>query len=543
MRTRPPLLDFPNESIPRISQWIDECSREHPECPQPRASPLPTRILDLGPPPQDHDGSGERAEVDDSVRVRDTEDGEVARYVALSYCWGGAQPVVLTRDSRAQMARPGGIALARLPRTIRDAVVATRALGLRYLWVDVLCIVQDCAEDVSRELNRMTRVFRNAWITLSAASAASCHDGFLQHRRPRRSVVPRFELPFGPVEGGGGGEAPGTVVLGEAFWHYAYDEPVNQRAWCFQESLLSPRVAVFGTHELLWQCCKVSDPVIAGGAGHSYDEGHERLPRAYLEDDSSSDGVPAPSAKDLETAWYFTVINYSYLSLTYDDDRLVALAALASEHQRLLGDTYVAGLWRGDLGLWLHWIIDPKETADRRCGGPQPLRPRPRATGTVHHGADDGYVAPSWSWASARGTISIAGGEDFCAEVLRCEVELRDASLPTGAVTGAVLVLRVPVREAGWEGQALLASAAPGAERVGRAFMDAEEERPAVVLCAALWGAYSGLILVRHGDAGAYSRIGYYEMQDIPISKEEWYAGMSREEWFAGCEPRVITLV
>lgn len=44
-------------------------------------------------------------------------------YIALSYVWGGVQPV------------PGSLESQALPRTIEDAITVTKALNRRYLWV------------------------------------------------------------------------------------------------------------------------------------------------------------------------------------------------------------------------------------------------------------------------------------------------------------------------------------------------------------------------------------------------------------------------
>lgn len=70
---------------------------------------------------------------------------ETEQYIYLSHCWGGHQP--LKTDVSTIEARKKGINWDELPRTFQDAVVMTRALGIRYLWIDSLCTVQDDEED------------------------------------------------------------------------------------------------------------------------------------------------------------------------------------------------------------------------------------------------------------------------------------------------------------------------------------------------------------------------------------------------------------
>jgi hypothetical protein len=52
--------------------------------------------------------------------------------------------------------------------------------------VDSLCIIQDSLDDAladwPREEARMLKIYKNATITISAASAADCGRGFLENR-------------------------------------------------------------------------------------------------------------------------------------------------------------------------------------------------------------------------------------------------------------------------------------------------------------------------------------------------------------------------
>ncbi|KAF4628642.1 hypothetical protein G7Y89_g9504 [Cudoniella acicularis] len=64
-----------------------------------------------------------------------------------------------------------GIPLVRLPETIRDAVYVTRNLGIRYLWVDALCIIQDDPNDWAQETGIMGNIYKNAVVTVIAEAS------------------------------------------------------------------------------------------------------------------------------------------------------------------------------------------------------------------------------------------------------------------------------------------------------------------------------------------------------------------------------------
>ena len=125
--------------------YVEECVRDHAKCqavtPYPiRYTPLPTRLIDCSNPL--------------SPRIVQTDANMYGLYVALSYVWGKDQSGYCTTEGNlaAHMER---IDVAILPQTIQDAIRVTTALGVRFLWVDRLCIVQDSSSDLHHELNRM----------------------------------------------------------------------------------------------------------------------------------------------------------------------------------------------------------------------------------------------------------------------------------------------------------------------------------------------------------------------------------------------------
>jgi hypothetical protein len=88
---------------------------------------LPTRVIDVGSP----EGNREPRLV--------VTNGAFGSWVALSYCWGGESIFKLKASNIHDML--SGIPLENFPATLRDAVHITRRLGLRYLWIDALCIL------------------------------------------------------------------------------------------------------------------------------------------------------------------------------------------------------------------------------------------------------------------------------------------------------------------------------------------------------------------------------------------------------------------
>lgn len=72
--------------------------------------------------------------------------------------------------------------LSELPKTFQDAVKVTRELGVLYLWIDSLCIIQygDGGEDWKRESGRMENVFSYAYCTIAATATVDANSGFLE---------------------------------------------------------------------------------------------------------------------------------------------------------------------------------------------------------------------------------------------------------------------------------------------------------------------------------------------------------------------------
>lgn len=211
----------------------------------------------------------------------------------------------------------------KLPQTIQDAVIVTRALNIRYLWIDALCIIQDSDDDKIRELAKMASIYTASYLTISAAVAETCQSGFLHIRQEtNRLKYPQFRLPYQCPEE----EEYGAITIEEEIPYRPFLEPINARAWTLQERLLSSRVLIYGTWHMRWEC--QSAKIHAGGAQEraEYSDGAKRLHHAFFSENLAEIGF---NKRDLDWDWEEIVIDYSRRQLTVETDKLLAIAAIA----------------------------------------------------------------------------------------------------------------------------------------------------------------------------------------------------------------------
>jgi hypothetical protein len=71
-----------------------------------------------------------------------------------------------------------------LAQTVQDAISITKSLGLRYLWLASLCIMQDSEEDKAKEIKVMGTIYENAWVMILAQNAAGAEGEVLEERPP-----------------------------------------------------------------------------------------------------------------------------------------------------------------------------------------------------------------------------------------------------------------------------------------------------------------------------------------------------------------------
>jgi hypothetical protein len=146
----------------QIGQWIAQCEAGHEDCKAPDEVRLPTRVVDLNPT---SDGSLKPVLFEANGAVS-------GRYATLSYVWGDALPLRLTRAVLELF--KFGIPWSDIPKTLQDAMIISHRLGLRYLWVDSLTIIQDDNADWKAEADKMATVYGNSYITISATKSKNC---------------------------------------------------------------------------------------------------------------------------------------------------------------------------------------------------------------------------------------------------------------------------------------------------------------------------------------------------------------------------------
>ncbi|OBS23136.1 hypothetical protein FPOA_03694 [Fusarium poae] len=162
-------------------------------------------------------------------------------YAALSYCWGLSLPLRTTKLNFDQHCR--GIAEDDLPKTIRDASTIARELGIGYIWVDALCIIQDCREDWEEQAGQMHRIYAEAALTICAAAGDDCNHGIpgIQDTPMKqfKDVEIHEGLPLTTL-------TPVSKIISSTGW--------DSRAWTLQERLLSRRCLISSPDGMIWQC-------------------------------------------------------------------------------------------------------------------------------------------------------------------------------------------------------------------------------------------------------------------------------------------------
>ncbi|KAH7154483.1 heterokaryon incompatibility protein-domain-containing protein [Fusarium sp. MPI-SDFR-AT-0072] len=382
-------------SFDSLSKWIRNCSVNHKSCNKLHARTgknrdwLPARLVKIIP---NADGVPEIIKVVETDRSNDLP--PKIEYATLSYCWG-RQPFTKLLRSNIESMTTTGMPIKDLPATFRDAITVTNRLGLEYIWIDALCIIQLDAEDWSLHSVTMAKVYSYSAITLAAAAASDAHGGLFRERNPAGINGAKVNLKW-----------PSNELEGEFYlvstdpWEKAVAQsPLLKRAWVFQERLLSRGTVYFAHDMLYWECGELY-------ASELYPEGGpwdlqyrykrfdiaDRLPSGVqsVEDYRFKHVYTELLTRELNAektvtdeemflyVWASVVAQYSVGKLSKETDKLIAIDGVAEQLTSIVPrEKYLKGLWRQEsLPLSLLWRTETEE--------------KPPST----------RVAPSWSWAS-----------------------------------------------------------------------------------------------------------------------------------------------
>jgi hypothetical protein len=313
----------------------------------------------------------------DDIRLFITQ-GEPLTYACLSHCWGKAESIKTT-----QATLPGyqqAIPWDQLPKVFRDAIEHCRLLGIEYIWIDSLCIIQDDREDWRQEALQMASVYGGCCLCLAATSAKD-HYG-------NCSIEGTKLLKVNGVDEAG---SSCSVFVRPARLKHIYDTPgidgiddfpLLRRAWVYQERMLSPKVLHFGAEEVSFECAE-SSSCECGAI--------EKLLQLSVSDKDRKNliyqGKTSRIGYNDRAFWMLVVSIFTQLDLSFGSDRLPAIAGVAKdfqERQLRAGSPvgpYLAGMWSNNLVNEMLW-----DSTDNR--------PRPST-----------YIAPTWSWACIPGGV------------------------------------------------------------------------------------------------------------------------------------------
>lgn len=405
-------------SLELAKGWIESCFHNHPECRWSTKNEeplLPTRVIDVQGPDRD-------------LVLLISSEGKRGKWLALSHRWPRTMGQIVCLRQNNIESFENGILIASLPSTFRDAIKITRFLGLRYLWIDSLCIVQDSVLDWEAEAAKMPGIYQKAHLTLAAAATKDSQGGILVLRAwGKRSMACEI-----PVKG----QNEGIVTIHLPLEHGLQQEETNyleNRAWCFQESRLSHRLLTFDRLQMSYTCLRhglLESREVPDAAAR--EEKNSFLPRLY-----TASGKDDQSRTELLITWYQAVADYTSRSLTFQKDKLVAIAGMARIVGDFMEDDYYAGLWKRNLPQALLWSPYEEETfpnAPHRASLPS------------------SYRAPSWSWASVESPISNflcrqTLGSKTHAEITSIKTTLKGPD-PYGRVKFGYLNIKAPFLEA-----------------------------------------------------------------------------------------------
>lgn len=365
--------------------WMRTCSSNaHPNCQVYRHEQnrlKPTRLLYL------------RSDREDIIRLISVDKDSHYPYVTLSHRWGHPGSPKLSKNSQSPFSvsnLEAGILTSTLPEAFRDAIRVVQHLGLQYLWIDSLCIFQDSDSDWLNEAGKMGDVYAGG--VFNVAVVNDKNSGGSAFPVQKEILLPMISTTVASMPPSFKSR---TVMIPKGeFESEVMSSELLSRAWVYQEVLLAP-ANLFCAKEQMWWSCS------GGTYSQTFPKGlqglHIKGISTHFKSRSASNFKLKDAPRRAVLTWMGMLESYTGTSA---DDRLVAIAGLASVHNSLFpellqGATYNSAVWSSDVPLQLLW--------EGRARSDSSL-PATRVPTT--------HPMPSWSCVSYNGPIKYHGKED-----------------------------------------------------------------------------------------------------------------------------------
>jgi hypothetical protein len=311
-------------------------------------------------------------------------------YTALSYVWGKIENYRLTKDKLPMLQERDSLRHAtiaeRIPRTVRHAIDMTRLLGIPYLWVDTLCIIQDGEEkEKVEELNKMADIFHGSCFTLVVADGPDADYGIRglgEVTQPLRRNHGQQIFSLGKL-----GRA---IVRKFSLWGrettHMSPKGYYERAWTLQEYMFSKKRLIFEGGSVLWECCEST----------CFEDVHR--PCGPLK------GLPATELSPDVDMLAKLINGYNARQVTYETDRLRAFAGVGTAMSLQFRGGFICGLPKAFIDMALLWQPD----ISHLWGYDSEIRRRGHCEGADELPSRQSSVLPSWSWAGWIGSIDFS---------------------------------------------------------------------------------------------------------------------------------------
>lgn len=361
---------FSNQDyIHTVLQWFGSCTQNtHPECDKYRKQhdrrlSRPSRLLYF---PSDQT---------EKVQLVEVQMDQIYQYATLSHRWGTPGPPKLswTCDGHRKISYNTmiqGIPTSELPRIFREALQIIHHCKLEYLWIDSLCIMQDNDNDgIKREWEqeavKIGDIYTGGVFNIAAIGSKNS-DGRL-FPDEKELFAPIVRDPFGSHgQFEKGSRLVRILADSEAgFEREVLSSELFSRGWVYQEVILAP-ANLFCTARQMWWLCHTG----------RYCQNHLISPQAeetlLLLSTNPTNPNEATLSKGRQAIantfenpgslrlWGELLRLYVKTSVTFEDDRLAAIAGLSKAFQSVFPecvehDCYNSGFWSTNIVFQLSW--------------------------------------------------------------------------------------------------------------------------------------------------------------------------------------------